>query len=294
MSVQFSVLYFAFMPGSYAERIREARPTLSKSFQRLADYILDSYVQAALMTASELAQAVDVDSATVVRFAQALDYDGFPQLQDNIRARVLQDLSLRPKETATPDSLPALTDRSLRELGEAIERARKLMDTAPLDALLTALDKSKRVLVLADSYAQFILEEVLRHLQAVDIFALVIPADENLIARALAQTGEGDMLLAFDLMNQDGLIPAALMQAKTAGLRGAAIVGSASFDAARRAEIVLEVQRQEKDDNAAVVLSALVHTLGNALRWRFANRYKETQAKAEKVLKRLAAGRPTH
>src|SRR3972149_2939196 len=98
--------------GSYAERIRSARPNLSKSFQRLADYILDSYVQAALMTASELAHEVDVDAATVVRFAQALGYSGFPDLQDEIKARVLQDMLIRQKEAPGADTLTGVADRT--------------------------------------------------------------------------------------------------------------------------------------------------------------------------------------
>lgn len=277
--------------GSYAERIREARPDLSKSFQRLADYILDSYVQAALMTASELAQQVDVDSATVVRFAQHLKYSGFPELQDDIRARVVQDLLLRPKESAEVDSLPELADRTFRELGEAIERTRRLMDTVPLEALLVALRKAKRVLVLADTYASFMVDELLRHLQAVGILGFRLVADEGALARSLALAGEGDLLLAIDLMNENTLVSAAMVQAKASGLRGAAIVGSASFDAARRADIVLEVQRQEQGEGASVVLSALVHAIGSALRWRYADEYKENQTKAEKVLRRFASAR---
>jgi DNA-binding MurR/RpiR family transcriptional regulator len=277
--------------GSYAERIREARPDLSKSFQRLADYILDSYVNAALMTASELAQQVDVDSATVVRFAQHLKYSGFPELQDDIRARVVQDLIVRPKESAEADSLPALADRTFRDLGEAIERTRKLMDTVPLEALLVALRKAKRVWVLTDVYASFVIEELLRHLQAVGILGFRLVADEGAVARSLALAGEGDLLLAIDLMNENLLVPAAMSQAKASGMRGVAIVGSASFDAARKADIVLEVQRQEQNEGASVVLTALVHAIGSSLRWRYPDEYKENQSKSDKLLKRLTSAR---
>lgn len=277
--------------GTYAERIREARPKLSKSFQRLADYILDSYVQAALMTATELAHQVDVDSATVVRFAQALDYAGFPQLQDEIKARVVQDLLIRPKASVQADSLPALADRTFKELGEALERTRRMMDTAPLETLLEELGDAKRVLILADAQAQFIVDELLRHLQAVGILGFPLLADERSLARSLAVAAEGDFLLALDLMNETPLLPAALAQAKASGMQSAAIVGSASFDAARRAEIVLEVQSQEQNEGAPVVLAALIHALGSALRWRYANEYKQNQSKSEKALKRLVTAR---
>jgi hypothetical protein len=68
-------------------------------------------------------------------------------------------------------------------------------------------------------------------------------------------------------------------------------VGSASFDAARKADIVLEVQRQEQNEGAAVVLTALVHAIGSSLRWRYPDEYKESQAKADKLLKKLTSAR---
>lgn len=277
--------------GSFADRIRTARPNMSKSFQRLGDYILDSYVQAALMTASELAHQVDVDSATVVRFAQSLDYSGFPQLQDDIKARVIQDFMLSPKASAEVNSLPALADRSFKDLGEAMERKRRMLDTGPIEELMKALVAADQVLILADGQGRFIVEELRRHLQSVGIVSLLLPLDERRISRALAVANERDFLLVIDMLDENSLTSAGLAQAKAAGMRGAAIVGSPSFEAARRAEIVLEVQTQEQNDNAPVVLAALIHTLGNGLRWQYADEYKQTQSKAEKTYKRLAAAR---
>lgn len=278
--------------GSYADRIRAARPRLSKSFQRLADYILDSYVQAALMTASELAHQVDVDSATVVRFAQALDYSGFPELQDEIKARVIQELLLRPKESAEPDSLPAVADKSFKELSEALDRKRRMMDTGPLEAVLKAVRDAKRILILADAQGQFIVNELIRHLQAVGLVSLALPCDERSAARGLASAAAGDFLIVIDMLDETPLLSIALAQAKAAGLRTAAMVGSASFAAAQRADIVLEVQSQEQGDNAPVLLAALVYALGSSLRWRFADEYKQRQTGSEKLLKRFAAAKP--
>ena len=65
---------------SYQERIRLARPKMSKSFSRLADFLLDSYIEASFMTATELAHELELDAATVVRFSQHLGYSGFPEL----------------------------------------------------------------------------------------------------------------------------------------------------------------------------------------------------------------------
>ena len=81
---------------SYEDRIRHERTQMSKSFAKLADFLLDSYVEASFMTASELAQALNLDAATVVRFSQHLGYKGFPQLQREIRERRAGSLPHHP------------------------------------------------------------------------------------------------------------------------------------------------------------------------------------------------------
>lgn len=60
---------------------------LSKGHQRIADYISRHYDKAVFMTAVSLGEMVGVSESTVVRFASALGYEGYPQLQ-----RALQEL----------------------------------------------------------------------------------------------------------------------------------------------------------------------------------------------------------
>ena len=64
--------------STYEERIREVRRGLSPSFARLADFLLDSFAEASFLTATELAHSLDLDPATVVRFAQKTGLPGIP------------------------------------------------------------------------------------------------------------------------------------------------------------------------------------------------------------------------
>jgi DNA-binding MurR/RpiR family transcriptional regulator len=67
-------------------------PGLSEGQKAVADFILREYEKAAFMTASKLGQGVGVSESTVVRFAVALGYDGYPEmrqiLQDMVRSRL--------------------------------------------------------------------------------------------------------------------------------------------------------------------------------------------------------------
>jgi DNA-binding MurR/RpiR family transcriptional regulator len=120
----------------YEDRIRRERPTMSKSFSKLADYLLDSYVEAAFMTASELAHALNLDAATVVRFSQYLGYAGFPELQREIRDRVKGDLLIRPKQAEVADSAPGIVAAAMQELALALEHTRISLDTEALERLV--------------------------------------------------------------------------------------------------------------------------------------------------------------
>ncbi|MGD1995656.1 MAG: N-acetylmannosamine kinase, partial [Anaerolineae bacterium] len=64
----------------FRKRIKDAYKSLTPSFKRLGDFIISHELDVAFMTATELAKALDVDAATVVRFSQALGYSGYREL----------------------------------------------------------------------------------------------------------------------------------------------------------------------------------------------------------------------
>ena len=77
------------------QRLNQSGRKLSKSHRRIAECIMSHYDKAAFMTASKLGEYVGVSESTVVRFASALGYEGYPQLQ-----RALQEL-IRHRLTAS-------------------------------------------------------------------------------------------------------------------------------------------------------------------------------------------------
>ena len=139
---------------SYEERIRQERSHMSKSFAKLADFLLDSYVEAAFMTASELAHTLNLDAATVVRFSQHLGYSGFPKLQREIRARVKHDLLIRPQEVEIDKSVPGIASIALHDVAVALDRTRISLDTDALEKLVDQMGKARRIVVLAEGPAQ--------------------------------------------------------------------------------------------------------------------------------------------
>ena len=77
------------------QRLNLSGSRLSKSHRRIAEYILQHYDKAVFMIAAKLGEMVNVSESTVVRFAVALGYEGYPELQ-----QALQEL-VRHRLTAT-------------------------------------------------------------------------------------------------------------------------------------------------------------------------------------------------
>lgn len=75
------------MNSNLLSRIKECSPNFSNLQKLVAEYLVNNYDKAAFMTATRISAAVGVSESTISRFACALGYEGFPQLQ-----RALQDM----------------------------------------------------------------------------------------------------------------------------------------------------------------------------------------------------------
>src|ERR1700731_1394556 len=68
-------------PQTLSSYIRSRFDECSRSQKDVAQYIIDHLDEAAFQTAEELARRANTSSSTVVRFSQALGFEGFPELQ---------------------------------------------------------------------------------------------------------------------------------------------------------------------------------------------------------------------
>ncbi|GAA0715319.1 MurR/RpiR family transcriptional regulator [Paraclostridium ghonii] len=73
--------------------IQKQYPRLSKGQKLIAQYLISSYDKVAFMTASKLGEEVGVSESTVVRFANALGFSGYPKLQDALQELIKNKLT---------------------------------------------------------------------------------------------------------------------------------------------------------------------------------------------------------
>jgi DNA-binding MurR/RpiR family transcriptional regulator len=175
----------------------------SRSQKDVARYIVDHLEEAAFQTAEELARRADTSSSTVVRFSQALGFDGFPELQEAARDEYKRR-SHAPGASAGEGSDSALLTLGNSEFETALatdlvnldESARRvtLDDVQEVAGLIARAERV--VMVGVDQMAFF--ASYLRHLLSLlDLRAEVVAsASQEALAR-LARIDEETLVITF-------------------------------------------------------------------------------------------------
>lgn len=123
-------------------RLTDGTRNYSKHHRRLAKYVLDHYQSVAFSTVRELSQAAGVSEATIVRFAKALDFSGYPGLQQEIRRMVRADLKGTERFALTAQRAPAAAadDGPLDAvIGKELQNINGLRETLDRKALARAV-----------------------------------------------------------------------------------------------------------------------------------------------------------
>ncbi len=272
---------------SYEDRIRQERSNMSKSFAKLADFLLDSYVEAAFMTASELAHALNLDAATVVRFSQHLGYDGFPKLQREIRQRVKDDLLIQPRQAEDEDSVAGIASKAMNEVSISLEQTRISLDTQVLETLVEKIGQARRIVILAEGPAQPSAYSLVLFMEQGGFPIYIARSGIADLARTVNTATSHDLLLAMEIAGHAPYIARALEEAQQKGIPTAAIVGSASLASARFADFVLAAQAHPTLGVGIVSIEAIVYALSQVLRWQFADRFAGTEQAISELSERI-------
>jgi DNA-binding MurR/RpiR family transcriptional regulator len=272
--------------ATYEERIRRIRSALSPSFERLAGFLLDSYAEAAMLTATEIAHQLDVDTGTVVRFAQRLGYRGYPELQDELQDHVRRDLLL--ERAPEPDSPAAAADQALRGLAKAMTLTRRTFPTGPAEELILALDQAQRVVVLAEGLALAPARDLCAWLEAAGYSIHLAGPSLSGLARGLSGARRGDLLIVIEVDEETPYLREAISEARQGGIRTAAIVSAASARAAQTADIVLVAHKIPDPAAGPIMVEAVIYGFKQMLVRSRPGRFGSIEREVNAIKRRLA------
>ena len=223
----------------FREQIRKHYDHLSRSYRRVADFILSDYRTAAFMTAAALADAVDVDTTTVVRFAQRLGYPGFPELIEDIQEQVKLELSQGYAAPAEEDTVQAHLQHLVAQDRANLEKALAHNNLDALETLLDLLRAAPRIIVTGESYADPLAESFAGMLRDAGLPASYASGDVYARARALAHLVRKEVVIGLTPLEGPSGVASVLRFAREQGAITLACTPALSSEAARAAEHLL-------------------------------------------------------
>jgi DNA-binding MurR/RpiR family transcriptional regulator len=224
----------------YREKIREYYDHLSRSYRKVADYIMSNYYEVSFMTAAQLAYAVGVDTTTVVRFSQRLGYNGYPDLLNDIREQVKAEIyaAYEPKELSAEDPAGAFKDRAEQEQ----HNLKQMLIHNPPDhvrRVAAMFEQASHILLVAEGYASTVATMIAEQLRHRGISAEAAADDPVRLAGTLTGLRAGTLVVGVSATEFGESVARALGYARGKGCATLGIVGSLSSPVNRMSDQVM-------------------------------------------------------
>jgi DNA-binding MurR/RpiR family transcriptional regulator len=219
----------------------------SRSQKDVAQYIVDHLDEAAFQTAEELARRANTSSSTVVRFSQALGFEGFPELQAAAREEYRRvHTKNEPKNGAATGSSTPLFSLDQNEFETALtadhlnveETARKVSRSS-VEALIEAIVSAEKVLVAGTDQMAFFASYLRHLLMLLDLRVDVVASPSQEALSRLGRIDQGTLVIGLSAGRPHPLVVRAMKLARHRKAKTAAITDATLSEVAKLAQIKL-------------------------------------------------------
>jgi len=205
--------------------IRSSFSELSKGQKLIAEFITTQYDKAAFMTAAKLGERVGVSESTVVRFAIALGFEGYPELQ-----RALQELiktKLTTVQRIEMTSGFASEDDVLRNILKSdIDNIRATLegiDTKAYDDIVNLIVGANKIYIIGFRTSTILADFLGYYLNLILNNVRVVSQGISDVYEQLFNIGEGDLVIAISFPRYSRRTVEALGFVKSRGAKTIAI-----------------------------------------------------------------------
>ena len=224
-----------------SDEIRSRFEEFSRSQKDVGQYIVDHLDEAAFHTAEELARRANTSSSTVVRFAQALGFEGFPELQQCAR-----DEYRRQRENGTYAEAPVTAplfpiDQTEFEAALAadhtnVEETARKLDRDEIAAAVEAISRAERIVLCGTDQMAFFASYLRHLLMLLDLRAEVVasPSQENLAK--LGRVNDKTVMIGFSAGRPHPLVVRAMKLARNRNAATIAIADATLSEVAKLAD----------------------------------------------------------
>jgi DNA-binding MurR/RpiR family transcriptional regulator len=218
----------------------------SRSQKDVAQYIVDHLDEVAFQTAEELARRANTSSSTVVRFSQALGFEGFPELQSSAREEYRRRVAAGAETTGAKTSAAPLFSLDQSEFETAVaadhvnveETARKVSRT-DVEAAIDAIADARRVLIAGTDQMAFFASYLRHLLMLLDLPAEVVASASQEALSKLGRIDEETLVIGLSAGRPHPLVARAMKLARHRKARTLAITDATLSEVAKVAQIRL-------------------------------------------------------
>jgi DNA-binding MurR/RpiR family transcriptional regulator len=223
--------------------IRARFDEFSRSQKDVAQYIVDHLDEAAFQTAEELARRANTSSSTVVRFSQALGFEGFPELQQAAR----DEYRRRPPGAAdVPVAAAPLFSLDHTEFEAAlaadhvnVEDTAHKLSRSDVEAAVDAIVSAERVLIAGTDQMAFFASYLRHLLMLLDLRAEIVASPSQEALGRLSRIDETTLVIGLSAGRPHPLITRTMKLARHRKAPTMAITDATLSEVARLARIRL-------------------------------------------------------
>jgi DNA-binding MurR/RpiR family transcriptional regulator len=218
----------------------------SRSQKDVAQYIVDHLDEAAFQTAEELARRANTSSSTVVRFSQALGFEGFPELQAAAREEYRRvHTKAEPKSGVSTSSTPLFSldqnefETALTADHLNVEETARKVSRSSVDALTEAIVSAEKVLVAGTDQMAFFASYLRHLLMLLDLRVDVVASPSQEALSRLGRIDQNTLVIGLSAGRPHPLVVRAMKLARHRKARTAAITDATLSEVAKLAHIKL-------------------------------------------------------
>jgi RpiR family carbohydrate utilization transcriptional regulator len=237
------------------QAISNALPDLRNSERKVAETVLADPSFALEANVAGLARASNVSEPTVIRFCSALGFDGFSSFKLRLAQAVALGLPISQSAIGIDDTIDELTAKIFDHSINALDQARKAMDTAAVGAAVQAILAGREILFVGFGASGIIAQDAQ---QKFALFGRPCAAPIDLHQQYIAASTSSPDTVVVAISNT-GTTAAVIDVARRARERGATVIGVTGTSAPLLAEcdISLIVRTDEDTDLLTPTVSRL-------------------------------------
>ncbi|QEK12184.1 MurR/RpiR family transcriptional regulator [Crassaminicella thermophila] len=179
------------------KNIQKSFSRLSKGQKLIAQFITNNYDKAAFMTASKLGNKVGVSESTVVRFANALGYEGYPQLQKELQELIKTKLTTVQRLEMSQDytNEGAVLKKVLKADMDNIKATIEEIDDEVFQNVVNSIFDAKRIYIIGLRSSSTLAEYLGFYLNLIlDNVKIVTPGVSDVFEQML-RVGKDDLVI---------------------------------------------------------------------------------------------------